>query len=153
MANFYEKNQTFRTVDLLGLIAMVGVVGTIFGAVLAQTFQDDRPIRARILAEAMARQIQQSQENAPVHVEGDRSPASESPAVGTIGHDPWGRPFHYFVQKPESGSNSTRIFVWSDGPNGLSDTEPPALEAKMLGSVFQPQGDDIVHVDEFSTSK
>lgn len=137
-----ERGREFSTIDLLLLIVLVGGIGSVFGAVLAQAFQDQRPLRAKMVADTLTHQIEArwlEDANAP----NPRTPSSTNPVSseikperldlteGTIGKDPWGRPFHYSVRDHQ-------IFVWSDGLNGKSEsTSSPsfALQGDDVGSV------------------
>ncbi len=154
MSKFHKQNHTFRTIDLFGLVALVGVTGTVFGAILAQALQDDRPQRARFMAEALGKQLysQHVRANLP-RPENQRGPASaQIPAPtpltsGRIGSDPWGRPFHYLVRTSIEKGSAGKIFVWSDGPNGESDTPLSVFEASQA-HLFVPYGDDVGSVEE-----
>lgn len=145
MSIFDEKNQSFRTLDLLALVGLVGTVGTIFGAIIAQSFHDSRPTRAQITAEAVARQIQTRHKQGSSLPSGSRSPASTNSVAfveGKMGKDPWGRPFRYRVSRSDGATNGkARVYVWSDGPNGKSDFD----EGNQRFA-----GDDVGHVEEFA---
>lgn len=158
MLKFSQKNQHFSTLDLLILVVLVGGVFSIFGAVLAQGFQDNRLTRAKTSAEAYAIQIKEQRIRAHrSETRASRQPASVEnptlvglPANGEIGRDPWGRPFHYRVIEP-SENQSRRVVVWSDGPNrepeSASASEGGFGEADTKSTTFG--GDDVgfVHVD------
>lgn len=133
-----EITRDFSTVDVLLIVILVGGIGSVFGAVLAQAFQDQRPLRAKMAADTLARQIEahwldkESASNArvPSSTGVTNQPQTEHVDLseGTMGKDPWGRPFHYLVRDHQ-------IFVWSDGSNGKS--ESVALPSLAMG------GDDI----------
>lgn len=163
MSNFHKKNRSFGTLDLIGLIALVGTVCSIVGIILAQAMKDDRPQRARAMAEALAKQISAEQNKAFQFAQvvdsaqkgtaggssSGRGPASVEPAVpaltsGSLGRDPWGQPFHYSVRKLESnnGRQVARVFVWSDGPDGKSQTDLANLKVG---------GDDLGYLEEFNS--
>ena len=137
-----QKNRNFSTLDLFMLVALVGGVGSVFGVVLAQAFQDERPMRARMSAENLARQIEANVETrrseksqasrAPASVSDSSTSSATAPVLteGTLGKDPWGRPFHYLVRAP-------KVFVWSDGANGREESK--------LGASLVLGGDDIGH--------
>lgn len=69
--------------------------------------------------------------------------------TGKLGLDPWGQPYRYsFVEEAtESGQNATVVLVWSDGPNGKSETDYDSMEQikitkySNLSKIFQ--GDDV----------
>jgi hypothetical protein len=150
--------QTFRTLDAVGVVVLIGIVATIVGAVLSETFRDDRPARAHSAAKTLAHQIMVQRQMAMASVsKEDRSPASISPdpssmlTEGQIGKDPWGRPYHYFVKANADGSKST-IFVWSDGPNGKPESTGvvQAASDSTRQENFHFQGDDLGHVQNSS---
>ena len=148
---FSQRNQTFRTIDLFVLIVLVGGVASIFGAILAETFHDNRPVKALADAESWARQIQIRQ----MHQGGSqRSPASAGETApvfseeGDTGRDPWGHPFHYLV-RATNVQGHWRVYVWSDGANGKSESDPKEF-TQLAQASFKGGGDDIVHVEEFS---
>jgi hypothetical protein len=157
MLNFQQKNHSFRTIDLLGLIVLVGAVGSISGAIIAQAFHNDKPQRAQAMAEALARQIHADQVDANQSISSQRGPASvhkvQIPMLtsGELGHDPWGRPFHYSVRKAGKARSMTRVFVWSDGANGKSETDSASFEEGAHGSHFVLGGDDVGLVEEFTS--
>ena len=148
---FSQRNQTFRTTDLFVLIVLVGGVASIFGAILAETFHDNRPVKALADAESWARQIQTRQ----IHQGGGRVPASVSETApvfseeGNTGRDPWGHPFHYLV-RATNVQGHWRVYVWSDGSNGKSETDPREF-TQLAQAAFKAGGDDIVHVEEFTS--
>ena len=138
-AIFGQKNQSFSTMDLLLLVGLVGGIGSVFGVVLAQAFQDTRPARARMTAENLARQIEARHLTNEKQSHNSRSPASVNEKGGVIppsltdgrlGRDPWGNAFHYAVR-------NSKVFVWSDGPNGK--VESKLADHLVLG------GDDVGH--------
>ncbi len=138
--------------DLLLLVGLVGGVGSVVGVVLAQALQDDRPVRARNTAENLARQIEARQmiiEKRPQ--KSARGPASVDenlpPALtdGSLGRDPWGRPYHYTVRKDPAGEGKTKVFVWSEGPNGKPESQATIP--------FKVDGDDIGHAREFAIQR
>ena len=157
MSNFHKKNRTFRTLDLIGLFVLVGLVCSISGVILAQAMQDDKPHRAQTMAEALAKQIRGEQQNKSLQQNsGQRGPASVSsvPALtsGTMSKDPWGQPYHYLVRKVDThnGRGVVRIFVWSDGPDGKAETDPTGLEGSSLGAKLKLRGDDLGFVEEYA---
>lgn len=161
MSNFHMKKPVFRTIDILGLIFLIGLMTTISGTILAQAMQNDKPRRARSNAQTLAQQIRAEQSRIHEHLSGQRGPASDSstqPAAlltgGTIGHDPWGNPYHYVVRKEEAPSGDHQklrgwVYVWSDGPDGKPDTEASNLPRVPPGGRLALGGDDIGHVEEF----
>jgi hypothetical protein len=154
MSNFHVKKQVFTTMDMMSLLVLLGTVCTLSGAILADAMQSDGSHRAKIMAKSLASQIRAERERTEIAPIGSlRGPASEdsvSPASllvsGTIGHDPWGHPFHYFVRKetPVPGARKTKawVYVWSDGPDGQSSTTTEGQ--------FSLGGDDIGQVEEFT---
>ncbi len=135
-----QKNREFKTVDLITMFGLVGVVATLSGVVLARSLEDDRPTRTRITAEALTLQLVSQLRSTvasasfPAAVGGSapavvltgagRGPASVSEmpqlADGELSRDPWGHAFHYHLGVTASGHR--RVIVWSDGPNHASDS-------------------------------
>lgn len=160
MVFFSQKNQQLSTIDLLVLFLLFGTVTSAFGAILAESFQDNRLSRARSTAEALALQILvQNRVNRAIGMGmGERGPASvgeveEVPNLlisGEIGRDPWGRPFHYRVQPIGTHGHKRRVFVWSDGPNKRSDSDAVLSLAtdSLLPSPLNYLGDDVGSIQE-----
>lgn len=158
MADFYKSNRSLKTVDLMLLVASVGVVFTVFGATLAHSLRDNKPARAQSMAANLAHQIRSNQYDPHLSGGAGRSPASVQNATeiqlftsGSLGRDPWGRAFHYFVRRKE-GSEGVRplirIYVWSGGPDGISNTDMAAAETD-ASQAAKFQGDDTGFVEEF----
>ncbi len=174
MSTIHQQNQSlgrsFKTIDLLWVFLLVGVVGTISGAILAEALQDESPRHARQSAEVIAGQIRlmrlaENQANPSQSVSshadlGGRSPASvatpssdtEIATSGVMGHDPWGRPFRYLVVRMgQSGAGlRARIIVWSDGPNGRTESDPETIVERGVSGQSVFHGDDIGYVEEYS---
>jgi hypothetical protein len=156
-----QRNQHFRTLDLVILVALCGMVSSIAGALLAQSFQDTRDSRALAGAEAWALQIKAQHMTAlsssgMTSSGGGRAPASVgSPPPfltdGKIGRDPWGHPYHYVVRQGVA-QNKDAIFVWSDGPDGVSQTKGEELSELALKSLHPFHGDDLGHVQFLTTT-
>jgi hypothetical protein len=97
-------------------------------------------------------------------VEPSRGPASVSADLaykkslelfgksGKLSLDPWGHPYRYtFIENSNDvGQNETLVLVWSDGPNGKSETEMESLghlklnESSNLAKILN--GDDIGYI-------
>jgi type II secretory pathway pseudopilin PulG len=146
MSLLSQKNQSFRTVDLLIVVSLVATIGAIVAIVLTQTFRDHRTERAQAVAESLAIQLKELNLRSQVGFSGKRTPASvEGSRIelmsGTIGRDPWGQPFSYSIRQSSENSEKARVFVWSAGPNGQPEADSELLVAR---------GDDIVHIEDFS---
>jgi len=157
MVIFGHKNQQLSTIDLLVLFLLFGTVTSAFGAILAESFQDNRLSRARSTAEALALQILAQNKTHQTLGVGERGPASVDEAgtpnllvSGEIGRDPWGQPFHYRVQPIGVHGHRRRVFVWSDGPNKRSDSDAVLNLAtdSPLPSPLNYLGDDIGSIQE-----
>jgi hypothetical protein len=158
MLNFQQKNHSFRTIDLLGLVLLVGIVGSISGAIIADTLHDDKAQRAQAMSEALARQIHADQVNISQSPASQRSPASvqKRPVIpiltsGELGHDPWGHPFHYTVRKTAGARAVTKIYVWSDGANGKSESDSATFEDSKALHEFTLGGDDVGFVEQYAS--
>jgi type II secretory pathway pseudopilin PulG len=151
MSLLSQKNQSFRTVDLLIVVSLVATVGVIIAVVFSQTLRDNRAERAQAVAESLALQLKDLNLRSQGSVLGKRGPASaESSNVelmsGKISRDPWGQPFNYSIRQSNQGEHNeggpkARVFVWSAGPNGEPEADLDRLVAR---------GDDIVHIEDFS---
>lgn len=149
--SFRQKNQHFGTLDLIMLVVLCGTVSSVVGASVAGFLHDDRPTRARTMAESLAYQIRQQHDSATASfrasVQDGREPASASDALvppltdGQMGKDPWGRPYFYTVLGNPTDANST-IVVWSEGPNGRLDTKIDELNDANIRN-FHFRGDDV----------
>ena len=149
--SFRQKNQHFGTLDLIMLVVLCGTVSSVVGASVAGLLHDDRPTRARTMAESLAYQIRQQHDSAvaSIHssVQSGRSPASVSDSLvppltdGQMGKDPWGRPYFYTVLGKPTDPNST-IVVWSEGPNGKLESKIDDLNDSNVRS-FHFRGDDV----------
>lgn len=170
-----KENRSFGTFDSVAVIALGCVVAMICGTIVYEMMQDDSGLRARRGAEALAHQMvavgfgasepeelvvdlekASFEDHSPdqkLKADGGRSPASIrppsatqiSPSEGSLGRDPWGRPFHYKVFRSTDGE-PIRILVWSSGPNKRSETHADPIEVASSGELEQPirfGGDDI----------
>jgi len=152
-----QQTKQFRTLDLIVLVVLCGSVSTLTGALLAHSLEDNRPHRAKSGAEALAYQLNHKGESLHSSLtetsasSGGRAPASASISTrlteGDIGKDPWGRRFHYAL-KSAPGASKRLVIVWSDGPDGVSQTDPNELSSAQP-SAFR--GDDTGVVQEFAT--
>ncbi len=150
--SFRQKNQHFGTLDLIALVVLCGTVSSVVGAAVAGFLHDDRPTRARTMAESLAYQIRHQHDSALVSLlhgsdESGRAPASVSDASvppltdGQMGKDPWGRPYFYTVLGLPTDPNST-IVVWSEGPNGKLESKIDELTEVNVRD-FHFRGDDV----------
>jgi hypothetical protein len=161
--NIKTRYRQFGTLDAVSVLALVAIVASVSGAILSEMLRDERPMRARSTAEALAHQLVSPP--APSILEasqigksekGDRSPASVSPAMtstlreGDIGKDPWGRPFHYWVRP----GAQRLVIVWSDGPNGVPESgqalklaAETASQEKVSQTDLRFQGDDLGYIE------
>lgn len=157
MEDFIKRNQPFRTIDAVSVLVLFAVVMSVSGAILSETFRDDRPVRAKASAEALAHQIivqhleaaheaKEPQERSIASVDAPAQPNGLT--EGTLGKDPWGRPFRYFVQLLADPAK-VMVFVWSDGPNGIAESSDavraPSAAVGRVG--FRFRGDDLGHVE------
>lgn len=148
-----KENRQFSTIDLIGLLALFAFVTSLAGAILSETIHDSRPVKARAMAQTFAEQIL-ARRTVDVKKPGtaERMPASVSyekslPDTGFIGQDAWGHPYHYRVAFDPS-KNETRVFVWSSGPNGRSESDATVDVAiqRLEQERFHFQGDDLGYI-------
>ena len=150
--SFRQDNQHFGTLDLIMLVVLCGTVSSVIGASVAGFLHDDRPTRARTMAESLAFQIRQqhqlavrpelAQMRGPASFIGDSTSAPMAPLTdGQMGKDPWGHPYFYTVLGKPTAANPT-IVVWSEGPNGRLDSNIDSLSEETARS-FRFHGDDI----------
>jgi hypothetical protein len=67
----------------------------------------------------------------------------EQTQEGTLGKDPWGRSYHYLFVHNHSGM-PTHVVVWSDGPDGISQTSVRAqVSQNSFTTSISFQGDDV----------
>lgn len=165
MSNFHMKKPQLRTVDILGLIFLVGAATGVSGAILWEAMQNDKPRQARGTIQALTQQIitHHMRQRSPTMPLG-RGPASEGVrhsamnllTAGTIGIDPWGHPYRYLVRKEETALAQQKlrgwVYVWSDGPNGRSDGDPASIASTPPeGGEIRLNGDDLGQSVEFFT--
>jgi hypothetical protein len=175
MSLFHKKNQSFTTIDILSLVLLVGAVGSISGAILAEAFHPETMERTEALAEILAHQLAtqqlQARTQVPVDPESHRGPASvqqvqPAPPLtsGTIGKDSWAHPFHYLVHEYVASKTQRptfRIFVWSDGPDGKADSDPNVFVSAFMARSpethqpgvrlkFKLGGDDVGYSEDAS---
>ncbi len=95
-------------------------------------------------AESLAYQILESQRVS------SRGPASAMESnlnqhlkeEGRIGSDPWGRPFNFkLLKNPEL--QSSKVLVWSVGPDGVAQTTPEKIDSIRDKSAPTFEGDDV----------
>ncbi len=146
--SFRQDNQHFGTLDLIMLVVLCGTVSSVIGASVAGLLHDDRPTRARSMAESLAFQIRQQHQLAvqsqTAQLRGPASMGSDPvPPLtdGQMGKDPWGHPYFYSVLGNPNNVNST-IVVWSEGPNGRLDTKIEELN-ETTANTFHFRGDDV----------
>ena len=150
-----EQKQEFKSSGVLTLLGLVGFSAIIIAAPWNRPYQDSQVDAALQKAEVVGYQVVQiyreaAKTSALSADSQGRTPASVNPengldnlrTTGTMGNDPWGRPYHYRILSAEK-SKPMRILVWSDGPNKKSETPDLDNEAKKI--VGQPafNGDDI----------
>ncbi|UOF00221.1 hypothetical protein [Bdellovibrio reynosensis] len=126
-----EEKQEFKSTSVLALLGLVGFSFAIIATPWNRHMQDSKVETARQRAEVVGYQIVQiyreaTRTAAPPESVGGRKIASVAPdsaismenlrTTGTMGNDPWGRPFRYRILSQDH-SGKVRILVWSTGPN------------------------------------
>ena len=147
--NSQSKKRDFGTLDLIMLVLLCGTLSSVVGASVAGLLHDDRPVRARQIAESLASQLRLQHDVALQQrvSSGGRTPASlGDPQVppltdGQLGKDPWGRPYFYTVLGSVNDPNAT-IVVWSEGANGKLDSKIDELNESNVMK-FRFKGDDV----------
>jgi hypothetical protein len=130
-----------------------------FATVVYTFFITDRPMtltdRAQERAAALGRQLIENQFVIKVNVPDENQKANDSErnlasqrndsfemnkkvSDGEIGRDPWGSPFHF--QLKGDGRSGSKLYIWSNGENGLSDVKDTE---SMIKNGFA-NGDDIL---------
>ncbi|MCB0356478.1 MAG: hypothetical protein KDD40_05695 [Bdellovibrionales bacterium] len=132
------KNQTLKTLDL-GILVVLSVCAFMVFVTLIQTEKKD-PERAKALLGAQNLALQLAAGGlGTLQVESlgnERNIASVEKysdykrsielfgKQGKIGRDPWGNAFRYgFIEQDVQNKKEAYVVVWSDGPNGLKETE------------------------------
>lgn len=131
----------------MGLLAMVGFI---FTTPLSLKSNDDASQGVRRSAEVVGLQLIQLYQESLAQsqlskVSPGRGIASVDTAqdlevrtIGTIGNDPYGKPFHYRILSRTN--QKVHVLVWSTGPNSKVDT--PALEDESRDPQISFLGDD-----------
>lgn len=152
-----EEKQEFKSSGVIALLGLVGFSFAIIATPWRGHMQDSKVETARQRAEVVGYQIVQiyreaSRIQVPADNQGGRKIASVAPesesaienlrSTGTMGNDPWGRPYRYRILSSDS-SGKVRILVWSTGPN--QKMESPELEKEDTPIKDQPlySGDDM----------
>ena len=80
----------------------------------------------------------------------EKVPSANWKDDGTLGKDPWGRPYRYKVFRDDSGA-AKRVAVWSEGKNSQNETDfsAAAVPAKPSLSIFS--GDDTGFIRDIDT--
>ncbi|MEY4616782.1 MAG: Type secretion system protein [Pseudomonadota bacterium] len=104
--------------SLLGIVIMVNLGISVPSSIDPEEVAIQR---AKILAYSLW-QIELKNITSPEEISQDqgRTIASPGPLEGSIGKDPWGRPFRYAFSK-----GNQLLFVWSVGPDGKSESSGP----------------------------
>jgi hypothetical protein len=155
------ENQTFKTLDVLFVFAVMVGIGFLVTSIVSQSQTQSPEDQARRMAENISAQLmnlspsQLKLQDSAVGA-GSRGPASVGPTPGAhklgpegqIGVDPWGRPFHYrFVEDPKGAWS--HLVVWSRGPDAqfsraLAEWSHDVLVARRIYGVQTVQlGDDV----------
>ena len=148
-----EKKQIVKGSDVLYMFFSVALLFTFMASAVSDTFNSNQVEQAKIDVENLVLQIQSSglKKFLPNKVT-DRTLASVSEETiieysskigdeGTLGKDPWGKPYIYKLLKDDSG-NVSQLLVISSGPDMKLTTniEPRDLKSK---SYLSFRGDDI----------
>lgn len=138
-----EKKQEVRSFGILSLACVLGaaflVSAPLWNGKLNES--EERTLRR---AESLAYQVMEGQKSS------SRGPASASETSlnhlaldqGEIGQDAWGRPYSFKLLKLKN-AKASRLFVWSLGENGKSETSNSDLESNLEKSSPEFRGDDL----------
>lgn len=155
-----QQNQQFKSTGLLALLGLVAFCLAIIATPWNRQMRDSGHENARQKAEVVGYQVVQMYREASKNPASSAAPRSRGPAsaagseaspelsmqnlraIGTMGIDPWGRPFNYRIISADPGGR-VRILVWSTGPN--LKVESHQLENEQVAISSQPLygGDDI----------
>lgn len=155
-----EKIQALKTSGILGMFSMVGLIGVLVFWPWRLDQRSAELVRAKQKAEIIAYQIIQIYKEAqtdfsmPQPVAQKRGLASvksqstvqaggllkEFKNSGTMGLDPWGKPYQYRIIKIQTGP---RLLVWSTGPNGTLDNQDFLSDDPNEALAIPKRGDDI----------
>lgn len=153
-----EKNHEFRSSGVLLILGLLVFCIAIIATPWNRQMQDSRVETALQKAEVVGYQVVQiyreAAKNTPSkEMKGSRIPASVADSAGseellrltgTMGMDPWGRPYRYRILTPaKESSEKVRILVWSTGPNLKVDTKNLDDESQALTEQPLYSGDDI----------
>ena len=127
------KNQQFKTIDMVVLILMMVTLGGVTMGIIKHNQSQDPKAQAMRMAENISSQLL-NLDRKKFHTGGideewkGRKPSSTSKMIkavrlgpeGTIGQDPWGRPFLYRFVEHRPG-HWTHLIVWSTPRLSLSE--------------------------------
>lgn len=131
----------FGTTDLAIVLGLWSAMAVLVGGVLSELASDTDTPMAKAQSEAYAQQLAL----AGGSEEGDqpgRGPASlptdKELRSGTLGKDPWGKPYYYRIV-------NSAVVVWSGGRNQEADSGPAIdrLESGQPLQDFRFMGDDV----------
>lgn len=141
-----KEKQYLRSLLRIAVLALLGLVLLIVTMPLGQNYSDSMEFRTKQKAEILAYQVMQLYRESTRQqgfVASDRKKAFRQPASdmhsisdfkisGYMGQDPWGMPYNYRILRTEDGK--TRIWVWSGGPNQISELNEKDLLSKNVSS-------------------
>lgn len=140
------ENQELKSSGLLVVLGLTTFAALLVATPWNRSLEDSRVELARQKAEIVGYQLVQIYREAASEKRG-RQPASiegdQLRLTGSLGQDPWGKPYRYRILNNPTQSKTMRVIVWSVGSNGRVDT--PVLESEDQDFTTQPVygGDDI----------
>ena len=152
------KNEIKRELKSFGIITVLGLIGfsvMVIAAPWKHFEKSSDSSEALKKAEIVAYQVLQIRRDKLNYAErmtsgagGGRIPASAEVTsadvrdTGIMSSDPWGQPYHYKIL-PSEDLKSTRILVWSAGPNQKTDTSILIDESRPVTKKPIFAGDDL----------
>jgi hypothetical protein len=141
-----KENQGIRSIGILSVFFMAGVCGLLSFPVW-NSGSSDLQFKTIRRAEGLAYQILQARKEKPSSL--DRNPASEDEGPknqlqndsGSIGVDQWGKPFQFAIVEKQDGLQ--KVVVWSNGPNGQTETSAEKIASNWDENESVFGGDDL----------
>lgn len=140
------ENQELKSSGLLVIVGLLVFSAAVVATPWNKRLEGSRVEVARQKAEIVGYQLIQIYREAASEKK-SRTPASvdeeQLRLTGSLGQDPWGKPYRYRILKSHSQNEEMKVIVWSLGANGKVDT--PTLENEDQDFISQPVygGDDI----------
>lgn len=153
---FNKLNQPLRSFDLVVSVFLVVVVLGISTVIITREMRDIDHAIGLEEAESLAFQLinggfagPRQELREPASINNSSSEPGHSlglfRSTGEIGKDPWGNAFRYRVLRDKLGV-FTHVVVWSDGPNGESETSGGAFANEFQVADLNFTGDDFGYV-------